>query len=177
MSPHEIATRFVLGALSPDERAELARVRLYDRGVDEAIAAQEVRLGGLTAAVPEHRPDQRLWRRISEALKRERTALAGKTSEDFRHGDWSDYIPGVQIKPLWSDRSFLLRCQPGAAEPAHDQLEDEHLIVIAGDLVMGGRRFGTGDYLFLPAGTHHSHMHTDTGCILFMQYISENNLP
>ena len=67
---------------------------------------------------------------------------------------------------------MLIRCAPGGVEPEHNQPtdEDEHIIVIAGDLHMGGRSFSTGDYIFVPAASVHQPMHSTGGCILFTQY-------
>lgn len=173
--PHdEIAAHYVLGALSPEARQSLDVTRLHNKALDGTIARLEAKLAPLAGPARDATIiPTGLWSRISAALETEQDAMAGKRVEPFGQGGWVDYAPGIELKPLWSERAMLLRCQPGAQEPEHDQHEDEHVIVLAGDLVMGGRGFGIGDYLFIPSDARHAHMHTVNGCILFMQYIAK----
>lgn len=172
MSHEETATDFALGALTPGERANTAEVRLYDSALDEAIKAAEFRFATLMMRGRNAPAGERLWARINDALAEERTALSGKGVESFPDGGWRHYGPGIEAKPLWAEKTFLLRCAPCAFEPAHAQDQDEHLLVIAGDVVLGGRSFRTGDYVFIPTGARHRRMHTQRGCILLMQYAS-----
>lgn len=173
MSNQETAVDFVLGALSPGERSSITRTRLYDGTLDRAIRAMEARCGPLAIPPGAAPVSTALWARIDAALTEERDALSGKGVEPFPDGSWCDYGPGIEAKQLWAEKTVLLRCEPGALEAAHDQDEDEHVIVIAGDLIVGGRSFGTGDYLFIPAGIRHHAMSSEGGCILFMQYTAK----
>jgi len=159
----------VFGALTPGERASVARSRLYDRALDTAIQAYEAQFGALGLA-GEPAEDPGVWESIAAAIEREDRELAGKLVEPFEDGDWFEHVPGIEAKRLWAPRTALLRCVPGASEVAHDQDADEHIIVLAGDLIVGGRTLGTGDHLFLPIGTHHPAMRTASGCLLFIQY-------
>ncbi len=170
MSKEENAVDFVLGALSPGERSVIARTRLYDGALDVAIRELEARCGPLLMPSGEAPVSTSLWARIDAALAEEQEALSGKSIEPFPDGGWFDHGPGIEAKQLWAEKTLLLRCVPGALEGAHTQEEDEHVIVIAGDLVVGGRSFATGDYLFIPAGIRHHAMRSQGGCILFMQY-------
>jgi hypothetical protein len=167
MADDPTARDFVLGALSPGERANVARTRLYDRDLDDAIEMLEARFGALGTGDTE---DPQLWSRIGAAIEQERREMAGKHVEPLSDGEWFAHAPGIDAKRLPIPRTALLRCIPGARETAHAQEEDEHVIVIAGDLVVGGRRLATGDHLFLPIGSRHPAMHTRGGCLLLIQY-------
>lgn len=173
------ASRFVLGTLSPDERASVTRERLFNRDLDSEIIALERFYAAATAQVggaateDDAAPMPNIWSRIEGAVIAEAHALSGVALEGFGDGGWEPHdAPGIDFKQLWDENSILIRCVPGGAQDAHDQPsdQDEHIIVIAGELHMGGRVFATGDYLCVPAGTTHGRMHSTTGCILFTQY-------
>jgi hypothetical protein len=163
------ARDFVFGALTRDERASIARARLYDRELDSAIEAFETHFGTLGLSV---RPagDPGVWPGIGAAIERECRELSGKHVEPATDGDWFEHAAGIEAKLLWTPDTMLLRCVPGASDAAHEQDRDEHIVVVAGDLIVGGRAFGTGDRLFLPVGTLHPAMHTAGGCLLLVQY-------
>lgn len=176
MGSEDRATAYVLGALSPGERDEVARERLYNSALDEHIQMAEQLFAGLqpeevTDAQYVHRPAAD-WSRIKQALRQEQAALAGKHVQECGDGTWQLHGPRIEFKTLWSDGAILIRCNPGAFEDTHDQPSDldEHILVIAGDLDIGGRIFGTGDYVRVPAGTVHQRMETHGGCLLFTEY-------
>ncbi|MEQ1510329.1 MAG: hypothetical protein ABL909_08040 [Sphingopyxis sp.] len=172
MDHQEIALAFVVGALSPSERAEVARRRLYDGELNAAILAEETRLSGLEQPIAAALPADALWDRISGAMANEQAAFAKARPESFSDGAWEEHTDKIDKKMLWSDKAMLLRCGPGAIEADHEQDadEDEHMLVVAGDVVMGGRTFGTGDYIHIEAGSLHREMTTTGGCILFSHY-------
>jgi len=172
MSIEDRATAYVLGALSPGERDEVARERLYNAELAEQIGFAEQLFAGLpTEADPVPRA-RRDFARVERAIHREAVELRDKQVEPCGEGDWQAYAPRIDVKTLWSSDAILIRCNPGAVEGAHDQPrdQDEHILVIAGDLDVGGRRFGTGDYIRVPAGSVHGRMETHGGCLLFTEY-------
>lgn len=176
MSSDDNADDFVLGSLRASQRDVVARKRLYLSDLDRRICAFEELLSALTpggvCAAP--RPD--VWQRISDVLAQQPNGDAGASfsegSFDCLGGPWEHHGPGIECKTLWSDKALLIRCEPGASEDRHPQPEeeDEHIIVIAGDLVIGGRTFVAGDYVQIPAAVVHPEMHTLTGCLIFTQY-------
>ena len=173
MDHQETALAFVVGALSPAERAETARRRLYDGALDQAILNEEQRLAGLASVPPvAHRADG-LWDRIAGAMAMEQAVFSHARPESFGDGHWEMHNDKIDKKLLWSDKAMLLRCNPGAVEDDHDQDadDDEHILVVAGDVMMGGRTFSTGDTIHVEAGSLHRAMTTREGCILFSQYV------
>ncbi len=172
MTNEDRATAFVLGSLSGAERDEVTRERLYNTELDEYILLVEQLYAGLQPAAADTIVPERTWASVQQALERERGALAGKEVQECSDGNWQVHGVGIDFKTLWSDNAILIRCNPGAVEERHEQPEDmdEHILVIAGDLDIGGRRFGTGDYIRVPAGTVHQRMETHGGCLLFTEY-------
>lgn len=172
MSVEEKAIGFVLGSLSSDERAQVAVERLYHAELDTQIRAAERDLAGLEANMAQSPCSTDLWSRIGSALENEKAELANKYVEDCSSGQWQRHSDHIDVKPLWSEDAILIRCNPGGFEEAHEQPldKDEHIIIVAGDLEIGGRTFGTGDYVRVPAGTPHSRMSSLGGCILFTEY-------
>lgn len=161
---------FALGALSHAERDAVARERLVDPGLDGAIAALETVLAPLTAVAGRKAPPSGLFDRVVAAIEREAEELTGKTVLPFADGPWVPCVDGIEVKRLWSHKAMLLRCRPGATLPPHHHAEAEHMIVISGDFVIGGRTLRVGDYHAVPAGNDHGEAHSVDGCVLFIQY-------
>lgn len=174
---NDIADKFVMGTLSPSERQTVLRERLYNPELDARIIQLEQLYGSILENVPPSSDAGAMWDRIDNALSFELSALDDKCVEAFSDGLWEPHGKGIDVKPLWSDKAILIRCAPGGVEEEHEQPtdEDEHIIVVAGDLNLGGRSFSTGDYICVPAASRHQHMHSKTGCILFTQYKSASN--
>lgn len=166
----EIARDFVLGSLGPAEREEVRRARLADPELDSAIDRLEAQLAPLTGLAGEVPPPPRLLDRVLEAIAGQQQEFEGKDALEAREGRWLRYRPGIQARRMWNRRTVMLRCRPGAVLPAHDHPEDEHILVISGDFVVGGRSFGPGDYHHSRAGARHGDAFTRTGCLLLVQY-------
>ena len=173
MSIEDKAIGYVLGSLSPEERDSVARERLFNAGLDKEITLVERLYSGLRRNDELEIPATDIWSRITGAIAKEDAALADVFVEDCRSGGWQEYAPSIETKTLWSDKAILIRCNPGAVEEEHDQPadEDEHILVVAGDLNVAGRIFGSGDYLRVPAGAVHKKMTTERGCLLFTEYV------
>ncbi len=173
MSIEDKAIGYVLGSLSPEERDSVARERLFNAVLDKEISLVERLYSGLRRNDELEIPATEIWNRITGAIAKEDAALADIFVQDCRSGDWQAYAPSIETKTLWSEKAILIRCNPGAVEEEHDQPadEDEHILVVAGDLNVAGRIFGTGDYLRVPASAVHKKMTTERGCLLFTEYV------
>jgi anti-sigma factor ChrR (cupin superfamily) len=68
-----------------------------------------------------------------------------------------DFLPGCAWAPLAEpvpDGSFhRLKMAAGSTIPAHTHPADEYVILLAGDLVTGGRRCSAGTFWHTPANT------------------------
>ena len=167
------ALDFVLGALSPQERAEAMSARRYDPELDAEIAAWEGRLAPLTAPAKNSggdAPSADLLDRIEAQIDAEAAEHGDKFVDMADEGAWAPYSPGVEAKQLWNNRTAMLRCRPGAVIEPHEHPAFENIVVIAGDLVIGGRSYGPGDYHGSPARSKHGALTTRGGCLLLIQY-------
>jgi len=80
---------------------------------------------------------------------------------------------GVFTAKLYADavrgeRASLLRVAPGARYPSHHHSDVEHCYVLQGDVVFSDHTLYAGDYEAASAGTDHSAVTTNTGCLLFL---------
>lgn len=131
-----------------------------DPALDEALAA-------VALAMPERRPSPKLWRRIEAAIDSEE---AGGFVNVRREDGWRQYSRDVQIKRLWDDNTFLLRCAPGGVLPAHKHPRFEHCVVIEGDMIVDGETYRSGDYHGVPAHIGHNDITSRTGLLMLVRY-------
>lgn len=173
MTDNDRAHDYVLGDLSPGERASIARERLYNKALDAEISALEAVHGAVDARLKDKGGAPDIWSKLRGAIQEEAEVFGDKSVEEFAEGGWAPHGEGIDFKQLWDENTILIRCVPGGFEEPHDQPEDqiEQIVVVAGDLHIGGRVFETGDHLSIPAGTVHPRMWSEGGCILFTQYI------
>ena len=160
---------FAIGALSPGERADVARQRLADPVLDAQIDEREAMFAPLAGAAGDMEPPPGLKARVMAAIMTaDHFQSDGKQLNAFNAGNWRNVFPGVDMKRLWAKGPKLMRCAPASIIPAHDHYEHEHLVVLSGDFLLEGRRFCTGDHLSSPPGSRHDAGTTQTGCILLL---------
>ena len=124
-------------------------------------------LAPIALAFPERRPSPDLWRRIEAAIDAtERSAFVNLRRED----GWRRYSRDVQIKRLWDENTFLLRCAPGGVLPAHKHPRFEHCVVIEGDMIVDGETYLAGDYHGVPAHISHNEITSRTGLLMLVRY-------
>jgi hypothetical protein len=163
---------YVLGSLSAEERAAMEAARRFDPSLDQAIEDAEDRLAPLSLAAGSVTPSPALWDRIEAALDEEIGAHSGRINIALDEGNWRPLCPGIMIKPLWNSANRLLRCAPGAILPPHDHDEDEHVLVLEGDLVIGGRTLTSGDYHGSRRGHGHGPLTTRGGCLILVSTVA-----
>jgi hypothetical protein len=160
---------FVLGSMAREERAAMAEARRYDPELDRAIEEAECRLAPLALAAGAVAPPTGLWNRIEAALETDSEALTGRLLIPYAEGDWQSIAPGIECKRLWGERTILIRGAPGAMLPSHEHDDEEHLLVLSGDLCIGEQTFHAGDYIRSPRGRDHFAHTTRTGCLILQQ--------
>ena len=63
--------------------------------------------------------------------------------------------------------TIFLKFRAGAVAANHMHPEGEELVVISGDITIGGQRLRPGEYLYSPPGSsHEAHAHADTVLLL-----------
>ncbi len=133
--------------------------------------ASDLALASLDLAQAPVEPPPGLWAAIEARLAAEPAALASAlVAERLTEGRWRQLAPGVRYKRMWSSRTLLLECEPGAVVPDHEHPTYEHALVLSGDLISDLGVFHAGDYHGVPAKGRHSPWTTKTGCRVLVQY-------
>lgn len=83
---------------------------------------------------------------------------------------WRKLWDGVSIRPIWDDRTFLLRCAAGKQVPCHDHDHEELLLVLDGEMRIGDAHLFTGDIEISPAGSEHPASEALEDCLALVQY-------
>lgn len=170
------ASLYALGAL-PEVEMEAFGARLQSGcPLCTTLAGFYSDIGGLlAAAVPSVQPPSGLRQLLLDRIR-------GRLSEEgmeagirvVRSPD-SPWIPlrppGVDIRSLMGEETFLLRMQPGASFPAHEHKHNEQCYVLEGSIVDSqGLHLNAGDFVVMLSGTRHDPIHSDTGCLLLIAY-------
>jgi anti-sigma factor ChrR (cupin superfamily) len=151
----ERAALYALGALDPDEALRFARH--LDAGCS-VCAAEVAAFGAVTGdlGVPSRPVEQ--------------TGCETASRFHFRllpEGAWREIAPGVRRKDLAED-AYLVRMAAGTRIAEHAHASVEHCYVIEGDLHIGGRHIGAGDYQRAEPGSVHETATTDDGCLILI---------
>lgn len=126
-------------------------------------------LAPLALVFPEAPPPAGLWRRIEAAVDAADDARQPAVVVRREEG-WRQYTRDVQIKRLWDDDTYLLRCAPGGVLPPHDHPRFEHCIILEGDMIVGGETYRSGDYHGVPAHIAHKEITSRTGLLMLVRY-------
>jgi hypothetical protein len=168
----EQAALYALGAMGPVEAGGF-RERLA-AGCPVCRSALDECAGVVTAlplAVPDAAPRpelrQRLMERIGAAAPKEPVGKLVRPSDTA----WENApIPGVEIRPLLGKRTMLVRMAPGSYLPQHEHSHGEQCLVLEGSIRSEDMVAEAGDFTFMPAGSTHPPLHSDTGCLLLIAY-------
>jgi quercetin dioxygenase-like cupin family protein len=69
--------------------------------------------------------------------------------------------------PATGGSTSIVRFEAGARFPAHNHPGGEEVLVLEGQVQIGGDRLGTGDYLYTPPGGKHA-LFTEGGCVILV---------
>jgi anti-sigma factor ChrR (cupin superfamily) len=91
------------------------------------------------------------------------------------------WLPGAWIKLLSLEREkgyavLMGRLEAGVRYPAHEHIGSEQLFIITGDLHIGDRTLGPGDFHHADAGTAHGVNFSEQGCTLLAVLPAEHEL-
>lgn len=129
----------------------------------------EERLAPVAIAFPQRPAGPDLWRRIEAAV--DAVQSCGPPAIVVRREEgWRQYTRDVQIKKLWDDHTYLLRCAPGGVLPAHKHPRFEHCVILEGDMIVSGETYRSGDYHGVPAHVAHKEISSRTGLLMLVRY-------
>lgn len=171
---------FVLGLLSPDEHARFVeRLNSGCQTTQAEVAAfrETVSAVGLTLPIPTGPPpalrDQLLARIAAEsktpALEPDHSLMVVVRGNDLA---WlPGPAPGVSVRLFnQQQKTMIVRMDPGSRIPVHHHTAAEHCLVLEGAVSTGEITVHAGDYIFMPAGSTHGELHSETGCTFLIAY-------
>ncbi|HTL17525.1 MAG TPA: cupin domain-containing protein [Patescibacteria group bacterium] len=183
----DLAIRCAMDELNPSEqrsfRSDLDRnadLRDFLQSVQQALAA-------IARTVPQVAPPQSLKEKILGRIGNQHTRLPATTPVGLRfiadnETGWKPLpIQGAFIKllSLQSDRGYAVllgKLDAGARYPAHINVGPEDFYVLTGDLHIGERRLGPGDFHHADAGSQHQENFSVAGCTLLAVLTTDDPL-
>ena len=127
-------------------------------------------LAPLAMATPPSEPSPGLWARIEKAIDQAEADLPQTVEERLEEGEWREIAPKIEVKRLWDDKTFLVRCAPGGVYPGTPHRLFEHCVIIQGDMLVGEQTYQAGDYHGVPAETAHGAFSSRTGLLMLVRY-------
>lgn len=188
----ESASLYVLGALNPEEHSAFEEELRQSRELRDLVRSLQRTTGLLATALPAVKPPTELRQKILARTNSPgtRAAPARQPGEGpalrfvpaaDRQG-WKELpVRGAWIKLLSLDRErgyavVLGKLEPGVRYPPHLNFGPEDLCILTGDLHIGGRRLGPGDFHHADAGSYHDVNHSEAGCTLIAVLTADNPL-
>jgi hypothetical protein len=121
---------------------------------------------------------QRLFQRIADESyfgsgKQDTYNIAALTRQAAEIS-WEPYsIPGVMVgklsvDPVKREVAYFLCCTAGIEFPKHKHAGNEEIVILAGDLVLDGKIYTSGEYIYCNPGTVHQPK-TQNGCLVFLR--------
>src|SRR5262245_29372151 len=189
---HEMASLYALGALPEGEARAFETEMLGNAELRELVrslqnAADLLAISAVQASPPAALKEKVLHR-IGAGPKTAQTPMASSGLPGFLFhaaGDlkgWTELpIRGAWIKlmSIDTDRGYAVlmgRLEAGVRYPPHSHAGPEELYILTGDLHIGDRRLGPGDFHHADAGTAHGENYSVEGCTLLAVLPAEHEL-
>jgi len=172
------AALFALGTLEGEERARFADEMRASAELQEFVWSLQRVADRLAVACPPVAPPpglkEKVLRRIQAPEQRPSTpAIPGlRFLMSNEIAEWKQLpVPGAWIKLLSFEPArgyavLLGKLDPGARYPAHTNAGPEDFYILTGDLHVGDRTMGPGDFHHADAGSHHAENYSVEGCTL-----------
>ena len=141
-----------------------------DRALEGEAGAWARLLAPLALAMPGMAPPAGLWGRIERAVDQVDSDLAETVEERLEDGAWREIAPKIEVKPLWDDKTFLVRCAPGGVHPGTPDLLFDHCLIIQGDMQVGAQTYQAGDYHGVPPEAAQGAFSSRTGLLMLVRY-------
>jgi anti-sigma factor ChrR (cupin superfamily) len=190
----EQASLYALGALPGAEREAFERELRTNAELRELVLGLQRTTGLLAMTVPQLSPPKELRGKVLGQI--ESMAAQQKTENKppssiptgfrFHHANeqegWKALpVPGAWIKLLSIERErgyavLLGKLDPGVRYPAHVNAGPEDFCILTGDLYIGDRRLGPGDFHHADAGSHHEVNYSVEGCTLMAVLTTDDPL-
>jgi len=183
----EQASLYVLGAMPAQERQAFeARVKADPelRGLVLELQRSTALMAASqsSASLPPGLKDKVMNRISAPATTPPRYAPGFEFHGSDDPRGWKELpVRGAWIKLLSLERDrgyavLLGRLEAGVRYPAHEHLGSEQLFILTGDLHIGNRALGPGDFHHADAGTSHGVNYSEQGCTLLAVLPADHEL-
>jgi len=192
----ESASLYALGALPAEERRAFEELLRSSPEVRELVHGLQRATDLMALAVPSCSPPpqlrENLLRRIQGSMATSSAQLASKSPTQKKPGfhfhgaddpsGWRELpLKGAWIKllSLQKDQHYAVvmgKLGPGVRYPAHKHFGAEELYILTGDLHVGDRSLGPGDFHHSDAGTAHDVNYSVEGCTLLAVLPTDHEL-
>jgi len=167
----DLAGEYVLGVLDADERTAVERRMRDEPEFRRSVDCWSRRLVPLSDRVAPLTPPASAWAAIQQRIGGAMSATSRRQSE----GVWLELVPGITLKmlnvdPVSSERTGLIRIAPGSAVPEHDHPETEECFVLEGVVNIDGQDYQPGDYVIAHAGSRHDVIRSASGGLLLLHW-------
>jgi quercetin dioxygenase-like cupin family protein len=191
------ATLYVLGALGADEQRAFEAELRVDAELRELVRSLQRAANLLAMTAPQIVPPAELKKKIFDriesvtdkgkhAIQDQGFPSAAKPCFVFHGADeakgWKELpVRGAWIKllSLEKDRNYAIllgKLEAGVRYPAHTHPSAEELYILTGDLHIGDRTLGPGDFHHADAGTAHGVNYSVEGCTLLAVLPADHDL-
>lgn len=187
----EQASLYVLGALTVDEQRGFETELRQDRELRDLVLELQRTTGLIAKAVPQTALPTplkaKIFKRIASTkeipLPSPAMVLPGlRFHEAASESGWKALpLPGTFIKMLSLEKArgyavLLGKLEAGARYPAHVNAGPEDFYILSGDLVVGNRRLGAGDFHHADKDSQHAENYSEHGCTLLAVLTTDDPL-
>jgi len=187
------ASLYALGSLQQDERRAFEERLCHSVELQELVRGLETVAAQLALAAPPAKPAKDLRAKVlAAAAAAERPAATDASGLRTRPGfmfhgaadpaGWKQLpVRGAWIKLLSLEKAsgyavLLGKLEPGVRYPPHKHSGAEELYILTGDLHIGDRTLGPGDFHHSDAGTAHDVNYSAEGCTLLAVVPADHEL-
>jgi anti-sigma factor ChrR (cupin superfamily) len=181
-----LATRYALGELTPDEQQEFSAQVRANPELREFLFSLQKTLDRIALSVPPATPSsslkQKVLARLSPKTAPPQPIVAGLHFLEGSDTGWKPLpVPGAFIKllSLQADRGYAVllgKLEPGVRYPAHTNAGPEDFYLLTGDLHVGDRILRAGDFHHADAGSLHDENYSVEGCTLLAVLTTDDPL-
>ncbi len=187
----EQASLYALGVLGDHERQQFELARRADSELDALVRSFQRVAGTLALSVKSLSPPESLRANVLERIRLKgslESAAAPPPKPGFQfHGaadaqGWKELpLRGAWVKLLTLERErgyavLLGKLGPGVKYPPHTHSGPEDLYILTGDLHLGDRTLGPGDFHHSDGGTSHGINYSVQGCTLMAVLPADHEL-
>jgi hypothetical protein len=170
----EQAALFSIGALPPAEEQRFRQRLAAGCPLCQAeVDSCETAVAGLSLSAGEVAPPPGLRARLLASI-----GASGKTGAAIpltmvraNESSWKPTpFPGVEMRFLLERKTMLVRMAPQSTIPAHPHTLGEQCLVLEGSVTNNGITVRAGDFTYMPAGSSHDEVYSETGALFLITY-------